>query len=84
VELESALRFCELHGLELLPDSVDVVHGCIDYADWYIKARNQLFPHAASEPISTEGNKFEVDRVGVWYCIACRQAEAEWRKERKD
>jgi hypothetical protein len=77
--LAVALRICEAHGQELLTDTVEVVRGCVDYADWYIQARNQLFPHAATGPVSTEGAPFEGDRVGVWYCPACRKAEVEWR-----
>ena len=44
-ELAVALRICELHGAELLPDTVEVFRGCRDYADWYIQALNRLFPH---------------------------------------
>jgi hypothetical protein len=80
--LAVALRICELHGLELLHDTVEVVHACADYADWYIPTRNQLFPHAASGPVYTEGAPFEEDRIGVWYCPACRQAEAAWQAKR--
>ena len=54
-ELALALRICELHGQELLADTVEVFRGCADYADWYIEARNRLFPHAASDSWSTEG-----------------------------
>lgn len=78
-ELAAALRICHLHGLELLPDTVEVFRGNRDYADWYIKARNELFPHAATEPWSTEGAPFEGERTVVWYCPACRNAEVEWR-----
>jgi hypothetical protein len=82
-ELEVALRICELHGQELLPDTVEVFRGCMDYADWYIAARNSLFPHAASGPVSTEGAPFEGGRARVWYCPACRQAEVEWQATRR-
>ena len=82
-DLEIALRICELHGQELLPDTVEVFHGCRDYAQWYIEARNRLFPHATSDSWSTEGTPFEGDRVGVWYCPACREAKAEWESNRR-
>jgi hypothetical protein len=82
-ELAVALRVCALHGQELLPDTVEVFHGCRDYADWYIEARNRLFPYAASDPWSTEGAPFEGDRIGVWYCPTCRQAKAEWEARRR-
>ena len=81
-ELAAALRICEVHGQELLPDTVEVFRGNVDYADWYIQARNQLFPHAAAEPGSTEGAPFEGERVRVWYCPACRKSEVEWRAGR--
>jgi hypothetical protein len=81
-ELAGVLRICTLHGQELLPDTVEVFHGCRDYADWYLEARNSLFPYAAADPWSTEGAPFDGDRIGVWYCPACRQAKAEWEAKR--
>lgn len=77
-ELEAALRVCELHGRELLPDSVGVIRACVDYADGYIEAWNRLFPHAAPGPVSTEGAPFEQNRVDVWYCPVCREARTKW------
>jgi len=82
-ELATALRICELHRDELLPDTVEVIHGNRDYAGWYIEARNRLFPNAATEPYSTEGGSFEADRFGVWYCPSCRRAQAEWERSRR-
>ena len=76
--LEVALRVCEVHGDELQPDEVELYHGCIDYARDYIQTRNRLFPHAVNDPISTEGRPVQADRVGVWYCPACRAAKAQW------
>jgi hypothetical protein len=82
-ELAVAIRICELHGDELQPDTVEVLHGYIEYAAWYVQARNLLFPHAASGPVATEGAPVEEGQVGVWYCPACRQAEANWRRTRR-
>jgi len=82
-ELALALRICELHDKELLPDTVEVFHGCIDYADWYTEARNRFFPHAASDSWSTEGAPFEEDCIEVWYCPVCREAKAEWESKRR-
>lgn len=82
-ELAIALRICHLHGEELLPDTVPVFHGCLDYADSYIKAQIRLFPWAASDPWSTEGMPFDGERTDVWYCQACREAKAQWESERK-
>lgn len=81
-ELRVALRVCEVHGRELLPGTAKVFHGCRDYADHYIKARNELFPHAMSGPVSTEGAAFTGDSVEVWYCPECRDAEVAWRAGR--
>lgn len=80
-ELELALRICEVHGQELLPDMVKVFRGCVDYTREYTDARKQLFPHAASA-ISAEGVPFEGDRIEVWYCPACRQEETAWHLTR--
>jgi hypothetical protein len=82
-ELAVALRICALHDQELVPDTVEVYHGCRDYANWYIEARNRLFPNAASDPWSSEGAPFERDQIGVWYCPACRQAKGEWEATRR-
>jgi hypothetical protein len=76
--LEVALRICELHDHELLPDTVEVFRGFGDFAGCSFEDRQRLFPHAASRARSTEGELVEGDRVGVWYCPVCRQAEAEW------
>jgi len=82
-ELGIALHICELHDQELRPDTVEVFHGCRDYAQWYIDSLNTYFPHAASDPWSTEGAPFEGDRIGVWYCPTCRDAKAEWESKRR-
>jgi len=81
-ELETALRICDLHAEELLPDTAEVFHGNLDYADWYIQARTRLFPHAAEDAVSTEGTSITGERVAVWYCAACRAARAEWQAKR--
>jgi hypothetical protein len=78
-ELEAALRICELHDEELLPDTAEVFRGNLDYADWYIEARNRLFPHAAEDMVATEGAPISGERVAVFYCPACRAAKAEWQ-----
>jgi hypothetical protein len=82
-EIRSALRICEMHGSELIPETAEVFHGCRDYAQWYIEARNRLFPHAALEPFSTEWAPFASDTIRVWYCPECRAAEAVWRQQRE-
>jgi hypothetical protein len=81
-ELWEALWVCELHGCDLQPDEVGVIHGCVDYADWYIKAKIRLFPNAATEPFSTEGRPYPGRTARVWFCAACRAAEAAWQDRR--
>jgi len=76
-ELTRALRVCEMHGQELQPEVADVFHGCVDYIDEYVRALPRFFPNAWSGPVSTECAPCE-DRRVVWYCPACRKAEAEW------
>jgi hypothetical protein len=79
-ELRQALRICELHGCELQPDEVEVFHGCLDFADWYLKAEARLFPNAANRPISTEGRPIQGNTARVWFCADCRAAKAAWRR----
>jgi hypothetical protein len=79
-ELTAALRVCHLHGDELRPNTVEVVHGCRDLTKAYVDACNRLFPHAALDAISTEGRPFEGKYVAVWFCPSCREAAAKWRK----
>jgi hypothetical protein len=81
-ELLAALRVCELHGCELRPDDVEVFRGCRDYADRYLKARDRLFPNAATGPVSTERAAVQGDAVRVWYCAECRAAESDWLPRR--
>lgn len=81
-DLEVALRICELHGDELQADEVELIHGCVDCARDYIEACKRLFPHAATDPVSTEGARTEGNRIGVWYCPSCRAARAKWTWQR--
>jgi hypothetical protein len=55
--LLAALRVCELHGAELLPDDVPVVEGNIDYDRRYYRVRQEEFPNAAVGPIYTGGGR---------------------------
>lgn len=79
-ELAVALRVCWLHGAELQPDTVEVIDGHGDYADRYIRAKAADFPCAASSPVWSEGYPFPTRTVGVWFCPACRRAEAAWQQ----
>ena len=81
-ELVAVLRVCHLHGDELRPDTVEVIHGHVDWAKWYTDALVRLFPNAAEDVVSTEGRPFESDRIEVWYCQSCREARAAWQSRR--
>lgn len=78
-DLIVALRICELHGDELLPDTVPIYHGCVDYTQTYLEVSNRMFPHAAVDPVSTEGGSSQADCAQVWYCPRCRVAQIEWQ-----
>jgi hypothetical protein len=77
--LRAALRLCELHGTELTPDTVEVIEGCVDYADYYVRAKVAGFPNAATGPVWTERAPRSAVSGKVWYCPDCRTAEAAWR-----
>ena len=81
VQLTEALRVCELHDDLLRPESVEVFDGCIDYSLTYLNARRDTFPHAAADPVSTEGRKDMPAQVSVWYCVACRAVRTTWMSE---
>ncbi|MBM4071337.1 MAG: hypothetical protein FJ271_20730 [Planctomycetes bacterium] len=78
-DLALALRVCWLHGLELQPDTVEVIDGHVDNAVWYVRAKGAAFPCAASAPVYTEGALFPTRPAAVWFCPDCRKAEAAWR-----
>jgi len=77
-ELLVALRICEVHGDELLVDTVDVCRGCTDRGKWYTQVRKRLFPHAGSGLVADDALQEGV-QLEVSYCPACRKAEKEWQ-----
>jgi hypothetical protein len=79
-ELAVALRVCWLHGLKLQPDTVEVIDGQVEYADWYIRAKVAEFPCAASSPVWSAGCPLPTRSLGVWFCPECRRAEANWQQ----
>lgn len=81
-DLLAALRVCELHGAELLPDEVAVVEGHVDYAERYVRAERETFPNAAGGPVWTRGAPSTGPTTGVWYCTDCRREAARWRGAR--
>jgi hypothetical protein len=83
-ELAIVLRVCWLHGAELQPDTVEVIDGNVDYADWYVRAKLAEFPCAASGPVWTEGAPLPTRCVAVWFCPECRRAEATWQSTQRE
>ena len=77
-DLAILVRVCELHGIELQPDTVEAVEGNVDYTERYNRAKRELFPNAASGPWYTEGGPSPGPVARVWYCLECRAAEAAW------
>jgi hypothetical protein len=75
-DLRLALRVCEVHGRELLPDTVEVIHGNVDHMAEYNQASARSFPNAKTGPLYTEGAPSRDS--AVWYCSECRQAQADW------
>ena len=71
-QVESALRFCEVHSVELQTGEVPVFHGNVDYAPAYLRERDERFPHAGVDPVSTEGVECDMTSEPVWFCSACR------------
>jgi hypothetical protein len=82
-ELAAALRVCHLHGDELRPDTAEVFHGNLDLERSYVEVRARLFPNAAQDVVSTEGQPFEGDRIGVLFCPSCRISRADWDARRR-
>ena len=72
--LPDVVRYCVVHDEELLPDTIAVVHGCMDRVREYEHDLIQQFPHAAIGPWTTEGRPYEGNTVQVWYCPGCRDA----------
>jgi hypothetical protein len=81
-EVKDALRVCEIHHLELESEIAEVVQGNIDWDTRYLKIRAELFPHAAQDSISDEGNAAFPSHVQVWYCTNCRNVREQWLAKR--
>jgi len=79
LELEAALRFCEVHEIELQLGTVPVFHGNLDYSPTYLQQRQTLFPHAGVDPISTAGVSSSKREEPFWFCPECRTRASERR-----
>jgi hypothetical protein len=69
---------CEVHGLKLEKDEVEVVYGLLPFDEERMEAHKN-FPHAntwVGGGCVISGDSPE--RFEVIYCRACRAAEEEW------
>lgn len=76
--IESLLRICELHEVDLMPDAEALSVRCHGAVTDYSRTKARLFPNIDSGPL-VMGRRFDNFRTGRWYCPACRAAEAEWK-----
>jgi hypothetical protein len=76
-QIESLLRVCELHGDELERDPEGLSQRCRGALTDYTRAQAAWFPNTDCGPV-VMGRRFENFRLGLWFCPACRAAEAEW------
>lgn len=81
-EIRAILQICPLHGLELLPGTVELFHGCLDYSSQYMREKREFFPYAAQDPISTEGIASKENTAPVRYCPECRNVRNQRRMRR--
>ena len=77
-ELEEALRFCHVHGCDLLGCKVPTYVGFQTLSSTYVRDRRAHFPHAAVDAqMVPEGGPAS---IASWYCPDCR-SEAERRQQ---
>jgi hypothetical protein len=76
--VEPLLRVCELHHLELQPDSSGLAQRCRGAVTDYTIAQGKSFPNTDCGPLCP-GDRFDSFRHGFWYCPKCRAAEAGWQ-----
>src|SRR5262245_41126742 len=75
--VEPLLRICELHEVELVADSKAPSRRCRGAVTDYTRAQVERFPNIDCGPV-VMGHRFENFRLGLWFCPACRAAEAKW------
>lgn len=76
--VEPLLRICEMHEVELAPDTEALSQRCRGAVSDYTRAQLDHFPNTDCGPIVT-GNSFDNFRRGLWYCPICRAAETKWK-----
>lgn len=90
-DLRLAIRICEVHGDDLVPENVPVNRNELaafrhvfgpGLAQLDIAAEH--YPNAESSGTVFLGNTPNVDDTfQIWYCPTCREREAEWKAFRK-
>jgi hypothetical protein len=80
-DLEMALQFCPLHLLDLLPCSVDVFRGHLNWSQDYLNAMRSCFPFAPLDPVMV-GEDFLGSRLNTFYCPECKKLAGEWQPSR--
>lgn len=70
--LVEALRNCELHEDELIPEEVPAFHGCIDYSREYEQDLIERFPHATMKQIMVSSEYTQLTYT-LWVCTTCNQ-----------
>jgi hypothetical protein len=78
-ELTGVLRICWVHGAELQNDTIQIIDGNVDFADWYVRVKAVEFPCSASS-VWSEGYPLPARSIGVWFCPECRAAETVWQQ----
>lgn len=81
--LIASIQICHVHGDALLPDTVPLLRGYAAGVEEYAESSRRLFPNAAMDPVFTQGQPLEGDRVAVQYCPTCRAAREEWERRRR-
>lgn len=79
-DLEEALRFCEIHEVDLLPCQVEIFRGHLHWAQDYLKERSSCFPHASLDPVMI-GEGVEGEYLESWYCPECRDLATKWHSK---
>jgi hypothetical protein len=80
-QVESLLRVCEEHHVELERDPEALSSRCRGWANEFTLAQAEHFPNTDCGPLEM-GRRHDNYRYGLWYCPVCRASEAEWRRQR--
>lgn len=75
--VEPLLRTCELHHVELQPDSSGLAQRCRGAVTEFTIAQGESFPNMDCGPLRP-GDPIDNFRDGLWFYPDCRVAEADW------